>query len=99
MGNRSRHKAAKNRTVKIDPMNRLFRPACTQCDAPVDWLTGAKATARGVDLAQSMEFFEIAAIPNRDVWVCTRCGEHGIMGAGGFMTEGGIMGGPETGFL
>jgi hypothetical protein len=99
MGKRSQHKSAKNRPLKVDPMNRLFRPACSECGAPVDWLTGDEATARGVDLAQSMEFFEIAAIPNRDVWVCTRCGEHGIMGAGGFMGEGGIMDGPETGFL
>ena len=71
MGNRVRHKSAKHRRVKVDPMNRLFRPACTQCDAPVDWLTDAEVTARGIDLAQSMDLFEITAIPNRDVWVCT----------------------------
>jgi hypothetical protein len=32
-----------------------------------------------------MEFLEITAIPNRDLWVCTR--------------EDGVMGGLETGFL
>ena len=87
MGNCSRHKSAKNRPLKVDPMNRLMRPACSQCGAPVDWLTGDEGTALGIDLAQAMEFLEITAIPNRDLWVCTRCGEHGVMG------------GLETGFL
>ena len=72
-------------------MNRLMRPSCNQCGAPVDWLTSNEATAQGIDLAQAMEFFELTSIPNRDVWICTRCGEHGIMGAGGFMDERGIM--------
>ena len=87
MGNRNHHKFAKSRPLKVDSMNRLVRPACSQCGAPVDWLTGDEATARGVDLAQPMEFLEMTAIPNRDVWVCTRCGEYGVMG------------GLETGFL
>lgn len=93
MGKRSRHKNAKNRPVKVDPMNRLMRPACIQCGAPVDWLTGDGATARGIDLAQAMEFMEITPIPNRDVWVCTRCGEYGVMGG----LE--VIGGLETDFL
>ena len=84
---------------RIDPWTASFGPRAPSATHRWTGLTGDEATARGVDLAQSMEFFKIAAIPNRDVWVCTRCGEHGVMGAGGFMAEYGVMGDIEPGFV
>ena len=45
-----------------------------------------------LQVVTAMDFFEITAIPNRDVWVCTRCGEHGIMGVGRFMGSSDLSG-------
>jgi hypothetical protein len=64
-----------------DDFNRLARPTCDECGSSVEWMTGAEAEARGVDLAGGMEFLGVTDIPGEDVWLCTKCDNYGIMGS------------------
>lgn len=72
--------------VTLGGFNQMARSNCDECGAPVEWLTGAEAEARGVDLSGGMEFLGVDEIPGKDVWACTRCDNFGIMGpAHGFL--------------
>lgn len=63
-----------------DGFNRIVRTNCDECGAPVEWITGAEAEKRGIDLAGGMEFLGVTDIPGNDVWLCTSCDSDGIMG-------------------
>ena len=60
--------------------NQLARPNCSECGAPVEWLTGDQAAAKGIDLAEALQFLGVDGISEPDVWRCTSCGEYGVMG-------------------
>ncbi len=59
-------------------LTQLMRTHCTECTAPVQWLTDDQARARGIDLAPALDFLGI----NRsdEIWTCTRCDNFGVIG-------------------
>lgn len=60
--------------------NQMARTSCSECGAGIEWLTGAEATQRGIDLDGALEFMGVSEVTGRDVWVCTRCDNFGVMG-------------------
>lgn len=77
MGKRSRHKSRHTRTDPVGAqLAHIMRTHCTECAAPVEWLTADDATHRGIDLSSAVAFLGEAA----EVWACTRCDNYGVMG-------------------
>jgi hypothetical protein len=79
MGNRSHHKSRRRRQ---DPaphrqLAQIMRTHCTECQAPVQWLSVDEASARGIDLGPALTFFGAAV---EDVWACTGCSNFGVVG-------------------
>ena len=74
------------RTTSMPPFdvptdfNQMARKSCSECGAPVEWVTGAEAESRGHDLTGGLEFLGLDSVPGKDIWVCTKCDNFGIMG-------------------
>lgn len=57
-----------------------MRTACDECGAAVRWVDADEAARHGLDVADAARALGVASIDGLDVWVCTRCGNAGVMG-------------------
>ena len=79
MGNRSRHKSRRLRTAVFSvPLAQVMRTHCSECGAPVEWLTAAEARNRSIDIGPALQFLGISE--PAEVWTCPRCNNFGVMG-------------------
>lgn len=72
--------AARRHIAEPTGFNRLARRSCSQCGAPVEWVDAATALERAPRLGEAVEQLggPGAAL---QFWLCTSCGESGVMGA------------------
>lgn len=71
--------------VEPDPMMTMFRKDCSECGGPIKWIS-PPALAE-LDRATFIELRRANGIDNLlygEMWICLRCDNLGLMGAGGF---------------
>lgn len=70
--------------VEADPLMTMFRKECSECGGPIKWI--APAALAELDRATFIDMRRangIDGLLNSDLWVCLRCDNLGLMGAGG----------------